>query len=160
MTMPVRVVFVCLGNICRSPLAEGAFRHHVERAGLSHAFDIDSAGTAGYHAGEPPDPRSVQEAHRQGVDISRQRSRKLMATDLETFDYVLAMDRSNLRNIQALAKGPARAQIGLMLAEGDSSRAEVPDPYYGGEQGFTAVWHMVDAATAALLKRIRVERGL
>ena len=83
-----------------------------------------------------------------------------MPTDLETFDYVLAMDRSNLRNIQALAKGAVHAQIGLMLAEGDSSRAEVPDPYYGGEQGFTAVWHMVDAATAALLERIRVERGL
>jgi len=160
MTARIRVVFVCLGNICRSPLAEGAFRHHVERAGLSHAFEIDSAGTAGYHAGEPPDPRSVQEAHRQGVDISRQRSRKLVASDLDQFDYVLAMDRSNQRNIQTLAKGAVRAEIGLMLAEGRSSRTEVPDPYYGGDQGFSAVWKMVDVATAALLERIRTERGL
>ena len=160
MTAPIRVVFVCLGNICRSPLAEGAFRQHVERAGLSPAFQIDSAGTAGYHAGEPPDSRSVTEARRQGVDISRQRSRKLVAADLDAFDHVLAMDRANLRNIQALAKGTVRAEIGLMLAEGQSSRTEVPDPYYGGDQGFSAVWKMVDAATAALLDRIRAERGL
>ncbi len=160
MTDRVRVVFVCLGNICRSPLAEGAFRRHVEQAGLAHAFEIDSAGTAGYHAGEPPDPRSVQEAHRQGVDISRQRSRKLVASDLSRFDYVMAMDNSNLRNIRALAKGSVKADIGLMLAEADLRRTEVPDPYYGGAQGFNAVWRMVDVATAGLLTRVRAERGL
>ena len=156
----IRVVFVCLGNICRSPLAEGTFRRHVEQAGLSQRFHIDSAGTAAYHAGEPPDPRSVQEARRQGVDISGQRARKFVASDLSRFDYVMAMDRANLRDIRALAKGPVKAEIGLMLAEGDSRGTEVPDPYYGGARGFSVVWQMVDVATAGLLVRVRTERGL
>ena len=160
MSTPVRVVFVCLGNICRSPLAEGAFRQHVATAGLDHYFDIDSAGTSGYHAGELPDRRSIDIAMEHGVDITAQRSRPFVKSDLDHFDYVIAMDRSNLNNIQKLNNGNQRAHVSLMLDEIDDSRQEVPDPYYGGPQGFKNVWRMVDDATSALLVRIRQEKLL
>ena len=137
----IKVVFVCLGNICRSPLAEGAFRQHVEAAGLGHAFEIDSAGTAGYHAGELPDPRSIEVAQRNGVDLTTQRSRKLLKADLDRFDVVVAMDRSNLRNIQNLGQGTA--ELILMRDEAPGPRGrEVPDPYYGGPRGFDEVWRI------------------
>lgn len=164
MADPIRVVFVCLGNICRSPLAEGAFTAHVERAGLSARFEIDSAGTGHWHVGERPDPRSVQIAAKMGVDITAQRGRQFTAGDFDRFDYVRAMDRSNLRNLEKLARGPEhRAKLALMLDElgvAERGPAEVPDPYYGGRDGFRHVWDLVDRATAALLERIRRERGL
>lgn len=161
MSDPIRVVFVCLGNICRSPLAEGAFRAHVEEAGLTARFEIDSAGTGHWHVGERPDPRSVQIADKMGVDITRQRGRQFVAADFDRFDYVRAMDRSNLRNLEKLARTPEhRAKLALMLDELDGGPSEVPDPYYGGRDGFRHVWDMVDGATAALLDRIRRARGL
>ncbi len=151
-----RVLFVCLGNICRSPLAEGVFRAHVERAGLADRFEIDSAGTAGYHVGEAPDPRSVSIAHKHGVDLSAQRARKLVAADLERFDEVLAMDQSNLANIRRLAGPRSSARTGLFLDEvPGSSGAEVPDPYYGGPNGFLHVYRLVDEASERLLARLR-----
>lgn len=149
----VRVVFVCLGNICRSPLAEGAFRRHVEDRGLSAQFEIDSAGTAGYHVGELPDPRSVEVAQRNGVDLTAQRSRKLVPGDLDHFDVVVAMDRSNLRNIKTLGTGRAALVLMRDEAPGPPGR-EVPDPYYGGPGGFDAVWAQVDESTRCLLDRL------
>ncbi len=150
-----RVLFVCLGNICRSPLAEGIFRDHVERAGLQGAFDIDSAGTGGWHVGEAPDRRSVQVAAKHGIDIAAQQARKFVASDLERYDEVLAMDLSNLAAIQQLGDGPAR--VGLLLDEvaGSSSGGQVPDPYYGGRDGFEQVFRMVDQACGSLLDRVR-----
>ncbi len=154
-----RVLFVCLGNICRSPLAEGVFRHHVVQAGLTGAFEIDSAGTGGWHVGESPDRRSVKVAQKHGIDISRQRARKFVEADLERYDEVFAMDRSNLVNIERLATATSSARVGLFLDESDGPRgAEVPDPYYGGRDGFDDVFGMVDAASAALLQRLRGDR--
>ena len=117
MSGPVRVLFVCLGNICRSPLAEGAFRHRVEGAGLKDAFEIDSAGTGHWHVGELPDVRSIDVAHRHGVDITSQRARQFIAQDLVDYDYVFAMDASNLRNINALNRGQGTAHTALFLDE-------------------------------------------
>ncbi len=149
----IRVVFVCLGNICRSPLAEGAFRSHVEMRGLSHLFEIDSAGTAGYHVGEPPDPRSIEVARKHGVDLTNQRSRKFVRADLHTFDVVVAMDHSNLKNIKRL--GPTTAELVLMRDAANGPQGlEVPDPYYGGVNGFDTVWEQVDTATRLLLDRL------
>ena len=154
-----RVLFVCLGNICRSPLAEGVFRHHVERAGFGDAFAIDSAGTGGWHVGEAPDLRSVQVARKHGVDISGQRARKFTAADLDDFDEVFAMDRANLVDIERSRSDSSRARVGLLLDESEGPRgAEVPDPYYGGAGGFDHVFGLVDAASAALLERLRGDR--
>ncbi len=148
----IRVCFVCLGNICRSPLAEGAFRRHVDAAGLADHFEIDSAGTGHWHAGEPPDPRSVAEAKKNGVDISRQRARQFVAADLERFDVVRAMDGSNLRALLALGEG--EADVAMLLDE------DVPDPYYGRGDGFARVWSMVDRGCADLLAALRARYGL
>ncbi len=161
MSERIGVLFVCLGNICRSPLAEGTFRAHVEAAGLGEHFEIDSAGTGGYHAGEGPDPRSVAEARKNGLDISGQRARKLVAADLDRFAYVVVMDDSNRRNTLRLARTPAQAaRVSRLLDEVHGGPSEVPDPYYGGPDGFTHVWNLVDDATGALLKRIRAARGI
>ncbi len=151
---PLKVAFVCLGNICRSPLAEGAFRAHVASQGLSKRFLIDSAGTSSYHVGELPDQRSIAVAARHDVDISGQRSRQFVSSDLQEFDYVIAMDRSNQSNINALSSGEQRAEVTLLLDEGDTRTREVPDPYYGGPGGFDHVWQLVNEATESLLQRI------
>ena len=155
----IRVVFVCLGNICRSPLAEGAFTAHLEARGLRDRFEVDSAGTSSYHVGELPDPRSIAVAARHQVDISHQRSRQFVAEDLRTFDYVIAMDRSNRRNMLALNRSDEHGSVTLLLDEIDGAEREVPDPYYGGPQGFDTVWRMVDDATSALLDRILAEQA-
>ena len=154
MKKPIHVLFVCLGNICRSPLAEGAFREHVNSRRLHSHFVIDSAGTGGYHAGEAPDPRSIKIAETMGIDISRQSSRKLKRTDFDEFDYIIAMDRSNLRDIKARQSAHSNSRISLMLDELERKGQDVPDPYYGGSDGFRHVWELVDEATNALLERI------
>jgi len=156
----IGVVFVCLGNICRSPLAEGAFRAHVDAAGLGERFHIDSAGTGRWHVGEPPDPRSVSEARAHGVDIGRQRGRQLVRADFERFEHVVVMDDSNRRDASKLADGAARGRLSRLLDEIPGGVREVPDPYYGGEDGFAHVWDLVHGATAALLDRIRRQHGL
>ncbi|MBU0552284.1 low molecular weight phosphotyrosine protein phosphatase [Myxococcota bacterium] len=158
----IRVLFVCLGNICRSPIGEGSFRAQVMRAGLSASFEIASAGTAGYHAGEPPDPRSVAVARRHGVDIAQQRAAQVNATTLRSYDEVLAMDTRNLSDLRRLIpQGAARPRLGLLLDELEGPRGrEVPDPYYGGSRGFDEVWALVDQATAALLQRLIREHKL
>jgi len=160
MERPYRILFVCLGNICRSPLAEGVFRHHVVQAGLAHRFEIRSAGTGGWHAGEPPDRRMCATARARGIDISHQRARQLSAADLQQHDLVLAMDRENLRNIRALGRGELEHVVLFRTFDPEPETGEVPDPYYGGEEGFSRVFTIVDRTARALLQHLRREHGL
>ncbi len=152
----VRVLFVCLGNICRSPTAEGVFRDLVEREGLSGEIDIDSAGTHAYHIGEPPDGRAQAEAKRRGIDISTLRGRQAQAGDFKTFDYVLAMDRSNYQNLMRICPIGTEDKLGMFLDFAPAlERREVPDPYYEG--GFDVVYDMIDEAAQGLLADIRTK---
>jgi protein-tyrosine phosphatase len=152
----IRVLFVCLGNICRSPTAEGVFRARVAREGLTHQIATDSAGTHDYHIDEPPDPRSRAAARQRGVDISDLRGRQVMREDFERFDYVLAMDRSNLRHLARLCPKGREPRLKLLLEFArDVGMDEVPDPYYGGTDGFEHVLDLAEAAAEGLLAHIR-----
>jgi protein-tyrosine phosphatase len=157
----VGVIFVCLGNICRSPLAEGVFRHLAKQRGLADRFEIDSAGTSGYHEGDAPDARSTAVARRRGIELDG-RSRPLRRTDLDRFDYVIVMDRDNRAAVERLAADldyPARVHL---LREFDPDAVDdldVPDPYYGGPTGFERVHDLVERACAKLLDAIAEERG-
>lgn len=157
----IRILFVCLGNICRSPLAEGIFRRHVDEAGLASRFQIRSAGTGGWHVGKAPDQRMCVTAQRRGVDISRQRARQLSASDLRDHDLVLAMDRENLANIRRLAGGGPVDHV-LLFRDFDPSpdTGEVPDPYYGGDEGFVEVFEIVERTSRAILDHLRRDHGL
>ncbi len=154
--MKVKVLFVCMGNICRSPTAEAVFRHYVERAGLTERILIDSAGTHDYHIGEAPDARTQRAARQRGYDMSKLRGRQVEAGDFERFDYVLAMDEANLAILQRLRPANAQSHLGLFLefAERHAER-EVPDPYFGGAEGFERVLDMVEDAANGLLLHIR-----
>ena len=157
MSKPVSVLFVCMGNICRSPTAEGVFRHRVAAAGLADRFVIDSAGTHGYHVGEPPDPRSTEYAARRGYDLSTQRSRKVALKDFEVFDYVLAMDHDNLRLLEAACPQQYRHKLGLFMAHARNSDSDVvPDPYYGGGRGFDLVLDYIEDASDGLIEFLGV----
>lgn len=153
--MPKRVLFVCLGNICRSPTAHGVFQQRVDGAGLSEAVLVDSAGTAGWHCGRAPDPRSQAFAAAHGYDLSALRARQVAAEDFRQFDYILAMDRANLSDLQALRPVDSRAELALFLDYADGACDEVPDPYYGGDDGFVTVLRLVEAAADGLLTAIR-----
>ena len=154
------VLFVCLGNICRSPLAEGIFRDKVKAAGLEDYFDIDSCGTSAFHIGEQPDPRSSANARENGVILDHQ-ARQFIAEDFDRFDYILPMDASNMRNVQQLAPEATNAIVKMMRDyDPDAIGLDVPDPYYGGSRGFQNVFDILDKATAGLLAAIRAERGL
>jgi protein-tyrosine phosphatase len=156
----IHVCFVCLGNICRSPTAEGVMRRIVEDRGLSDRVEIDSAGTAAYHVGELPDKRSRQAARRRGIRLES-RARQFLANDFSRFDYVLAMDQENFENLAALgSKEEASAHVALLRSFDPlaPSNAEVPDPYYGGENGFEEVLDLCEAACEGLLRAI-VERA-
>ncbi|ESQ77805.1 low molecular weight protein-tyrosine-phosphatase [Asticcacaulis sp. YBE204] len=148
------VLFVCLGNICRSPLAEGLFRHHVETAGLSDRFTIDSAGTGNWHKGEPPDRRSIAVAARYGVAIHEQCARQLHADDFHRFDLILGLDRDNVRNIRTLMPDDATATVALYLDEALGISKDVPDPYYGDARDFETVYNLCDKASVALLAKL------
>lgn len=152
----VSVLFVCLGNICRSPTAEGVFRKLVADAGLDGQIRVDSAGTAGYHEGAPPDARAAAAASARGFDLGALRARKVVAQDFEDFDLILAMDEDNLLELRQAAPAGARARIELLLdyAPGGRGRA-VPDPYYGGKNGFERVLDLVTGACAGLLDELR-----
>lgn len=152
----IRVCFVCLGNICRSPTAEGILLHLVQQAGLAEGFVIDSAGTGGYHVGEEPDPRTLRTARARGVHLPS-RARKFEAHDFSRFDYVLAMDGENLRVLQALAPdAEAQAKVRLLRSfDADSpSGAGVPDPYYGAGDGFERVFDICMAACRGFLLHV------
>lgn len=154
--MSIRVLFVCMGNICRSPTAEGVFRHLVAQHGLSGQVEIDSAGTHDYHLGAPPDARAQAAAARRGYDLSALRARQVTAADFTRFDYLLAMDEDNLAILQRQCPETHRDRVRLFLdfAEGVSLR-EVPDPYYGGPQGFEEVLDLAENAAGGLLHHIK-----
>lgn len=157
----VSLLFVCMGNICRSPLAEAMFRHLVRERGLEERFVIDSAGTSGYHRGSRPDRRSTETARRRGIELTGQ-SRQLVAADLRRFDYVIAMDAENLEGIQLLQDRSGGPSTVGRLRDWDPQpdHGDVPDPYYGGPRGFEDVHDIVERAAAALLDHIVRERGL
>ncbi len=150
------VLFVCTGNICRSPTADGVMRHRVAAAGLEGQVLVDSAGTHGYHIGEPPDPRTIQAARARGYDLSPLRARKLVVADFDRFDLILAMDRGHLEIMRRLAPAGSPAELALFtrFAPPPHTDRDVPDPYYGGAQGFAEVLDMVEAGVAALMARL------
>jgi len=156
--MKSSVVFVCTGNICRSPTAEGVFRKLAADAGLAERILVDSAGTHGYHVGEPPDPRTREAAARRGYDLSPLRARKFERRDFERFDLVLAMDRDNQAILARLAQ-PSRGHKLRMMMEfaRNFGEIEVPDPYYGGPLGFERVLDMLEDASRGLLEMLRNE---
>ena len=158
--MTTRILFVCLGNICRSPTAEGVMRDLVAEAGLDGDVEVDSAGTAGWHAGDRADRRSQDEARRRGLDLSSLRGRQVTAEDFATFDLLVAMDADNRDELLALAPDEAaRAKVRLLREFDPASVAnrqlDVPDPYYGGADGFAHVFDIVEAACRGLLAHVR-----
>ncbi len=149
---PVRILFVCLGNICRSPLAEGILQRQAVEAGLE--ITVDSAGTGGWHIGDAPDRRSIAVAARHGIDIGRQRCRRVTLEDLDSFDLVFGMDRRNVENLRALAPKTAQAKIHLFLDYALGTAVDVPDPYYEGEDGFETVYSMLSDGCSSLIGRL------
>ncbi len=150
-----KVLFVCLGNICRSPTADGIFRELVKREKLDQKIIVDSAGTGDWHIGKAPDSRTVAAAKKRGYDLSVLRARQVSAADFDEFDYLLAMDNSNLRDLQRLKPTHFTGHLGLFLEFGsDKSHREVPDPYYGGNDGFELVLDLVEEAAEGLLAHI------
>ncbi|WP_282111785.1 low molecular weight protein-tyrosine-phosphatase [Maribacter stanieri] len=147
----MKVLMVCLGNICRSPLAEGILKSKVDSTNIY----VDSAGTAGYHVGNAPDPRSIKVAHEHGIDISSQVCRKFTVSDFDTFDLIYAMDKSNYGNIIHLARRKEDAEkVKLLLSELNTQYIEVPDPYYDAEDGFENVFQMIDKACNIIAARL------
>lgn len=149
-----RVLFVCLGNICRSPLAEGVMRHLVAERGLEDRIEVASAGTGGWHVGEAPDPRSQAVAEENGVSLDGQAARKIRPADFREFTRVLAMDRTNLRELESLAPPGAPARLGLLREFDPEGPGDVPDPYYGGDDGFSRVYEMVERSCRQLLDEL------
>lgn len=156
----MKIVFVCTGNICRSPTAEGVFRTLLRNEGLDGAIEVDSAGTHGYHVGEAPDPRTVEAAALRGYDISAQRARRFHPLDFERFDLVVAMDRGHYDQLRRLAPETHGDRLHLFLdfAPG-TGRRDVPDPYYGGQEGFELVLDLIEAGAHGLLQHVRERRG-
>lgn len=153
----ISVLFVCMGNICRSPTADVVFRHHIRSAGLEHLVHIDSAGTHAYHIGEPPDRRSQQAALKRGYNNMQDlRSRRIILEDFSRFQYILAMDHHNLDDLQQNCPPQHMNRLGLLLQYSDqwAIHQEVPDPYYGGSHGFEKVLDLVENASQGLLRHI------
>jgi len=146
---------VCLGNICRSPLAEGIMRKNIEENGLN--AQVDSAGTSNYHLGDSPDPRSIESGQKHGIDITNLRGRQFGVEDFDNFDLIYVMDNSNYKNVLSLARGEDdKAKVELLLNVSNPDQfLEVPDPYFGGEQGFENVYHMIDEACAQIAKNVQ-----
>jgi protein-tyrosine phosphatase len=152
---PVKVLFVCLGNICRSPMAEGIFRKLVHERGLGDRILTDSAGTGPWHVNEPPDKRAQQEVAKYGIDISGLRARMLRSSDFEEFDYIVAMDSENLANLEERCPPGSENRLFRCAAFVPSlGKTEVPDPFFGGVEGFSAVFELVQVNAEALLDRI------
>lgn len=155
-----RILFVCLGNICRSPMAEGVFRHVAEQRCLIPPVEVDSAGTGSWHIGDPPDSRAQRAAAGRGVDLSTQRARQVNAGDFTGFDFVLAMDRANISALRRIAPDSSTADIRLFLDFApDAGTDEVPDPYFGGADGFAHALDLIDAAARGLADHIETLRG-
>ena len=157
-SISVSILFVCMGNICRSPTAEGVFRHFVAEAGLDKVIQVESAGTHAYHVGEPPDRRAKAAAERRGFSLDKIRARRVHGTDFERFDYLLAMDRDNLSLLRELGAPEHHDKIRLFLEFAEGHESEVPDPYYGGAAGFERVLDLVEAASRGLLETLQRDR--
>ena len=148
------VLFVCMGNICRSPTAEGVFRYHAEQAGTIEQLVIDSAGTHAYHAGEPPDRRACAAAERRGMSLEGIFARRVSSQDFERFDYIIAMDEDNLARLRDESPEEHRSKLRLFLEFSEGDEREVPDPYYGGAAGFERVLDLVEDASRGLLETL------
>ena len=151
----ISVLFVCMGNICRSPTAEGVFRHVVNEAGLADRVLVDSAGTHAYHVGEPADRRACAAAERRGISLDGISARRVQDSDFERFQYILAMDHLNLRMLSDQAGDEYQERVGLFLDFAAGDEEEVPDPYYGGAAGFDRVLDLVEEASRGLLETLR-----
>lgn len=149
------VLFVCMGNICRSPTAEGVFRHFVQQAGLAERIETDSAGTHAYHSKEPADRRAQAAAERRGYSLADIRARRVQADDFERFDYILAMDNDNLDLLKEQAEPEQHDKLRLFLEFSSGQEVEVPDPYYGGAGGFERVLDLVEDASRGLLETLK-----
>lgn len=158
--MKIKVLFVCMGNICRSPAAQGMFESLLAEYGLEHAIEVDSAGTHAYHVGEEPDARMQAAASRRGLDISRQQARRVSGADFVHFHYILAMDYANLTELQELRPEEGVQPVLFMNYAGAVGMDEVPDPYYGGETGFERVLDLVEEAANGLLQSIRTQHSI
>ena len=157
----VKVLFVCMGNICRSPTAEGVFRQKVVDAGLEDRIHIDSAGTHAYHVGEPPDQRAQATALGRGFDLSTQRARRVSAKDFTAFDYIIAMDQSNMVDLESVCVNDTENKIHLFLDfAADADTREVPDPYYGSGDGFERVLNLVESASEGLLSHLQKNHAI
>jgi protein-tyrosine phosphatase len=156
---PIKVLFVCMGNICRSPTAEGVFRHLIEQEGLQDRIAIDSAGTGEWHIGSPPDERALSAATTRGYDLSRLRARQVTRDDFAEFDYVLAMDAQNVHDLRRLAPREHAHKIRLFTDFCSSGACEVPDPYAGGPEGFEEVLDLVEDAAQGFLRHVRAQLG-
>jgi len=150
----ISILFVCMGNICRSPTAEGVFRYHVTEAGLGDRVLIDSAGTHAYHVGEPPDRRAMAAAQRRGMSLEGIRARRVAGEDFERFDYIIAMDDDNLLRLKDQSPPEHLSKLRLFLDFSSGTEREVPDPYYGGTAGFERVLDLVEDASRGLLETL------
>ena len=157
----IKVLFICLGNICRSPLAEAIFKHKAKEANLLHLFEVDSCGTGDYHIGSQPDPRTIKVAHKNGVEIFHA-CRQLIPDDLAYFDYLLAMDSSNYRNIMRMAEqGTVENKVKLMRDfDPGHQGTEVPDPYHGGDRDFQEVFDILNRSLDGFIKHLKEQHSL
>lgn len=153
----INVLFVCMGNICRSPMAQGVFEDLLRCEGFDREVAVDSAGTTSYHIGEPPDPRACRRAAQRGLSLEDQRARRVTSEDCDNFDYVLAMDEDNYRAVSNLCQGRAEVRLFMDFAPGTPGN-EIPDPYYAGDEGFEVALDMIEAASRGLLEDIRNRR--
>lgn len=151
----INVLFVCMGNICRSPTAEIIFRGQVRDAGLETEISIDSAGTGGWHEGNPPDDRAISLGNVMGFDMSHLRARQIQKEDFSNFDYILAMDKSNLYDLREMRPDSFHGHLSLLLDFGDGETGEVPDPYYGDRSDYDRVFELVEPAAKGLLTHIK-----
>lgn len=158
--MTIKVLFVCLGNICRSPTAHGVFEGIVAKRKLEQLIQIDSAGTAAWHVGNAPDPRSIQTAKKRGYDLTQLRARQVTRSDFSEFDYILAMDEANLADLNVMSPAGYQGELALLLSYGAGDMLEVPDPYYGEGDGFERVLSLVESASESLLDHIIHKYGL
>ena len=156
----INILFVCMGNICRSPSAEGFFATALEQSGIRERVAIDSAGTHGYHTGEAPDSRAVATALNFGVDIGHLRARKVKVSDFDQFDLIIAMDQNNFEDLQRIRPAGSKAELKMMMQyHPDARPEEVPDPYYGGMNGFTYMCELLQSATRGLLESVEEQLG-
>jgi len=152
--MSQRILFVCMGNICRSPTAEAVFRHRLASRGQPLALEVDSAGTHGYHVGHPPDERAVEAAARRGISLAGITARQVEAGDFQQFDFILCADESNLAILEDMRPAGSQARLSLLLEFADGSESEVPDPYYGGDKGFERVLDLIESACDGLIDHL------